>query len=294
VPQALEKGDLMNYGVTGASGQLGHLVVQGLLETQTPGDIVAVVRNAEKAGDLAAQGVMVRVADYDDPPALEAALEGIDKLLFISSSEVGKRVGQHKNVIDAAKLAGVKHVVYTSAPKADTTRLILAPEHKATEEYLRNSGLDYTILRNGWYTENYLRTVETARRTGIIMAAAGAGRVASASRADYAAAAVAVLLGEGHEGRVYELSGDTAWDYDELAATMSGLIGKPVAYRPVDPSTLIETMTGAGLDERTAGFAAALDQNIADGLLGDTSGELSALIGRPTTPLREGLRIALG
>lgn len=283
----------MRYAVTGATGHLGPLVIRGLLEKVAPADIVAIVRDEAKAADLAERGVTVRVATYDDKAALEAALSGVDRLLLISGSEVGRRIPQHINVIDAAKSAGVKHVVYTSAPKATTSTLVLAPEHKATEEYLRASGLHYTILRNCWYTENYVRTAETAKQTGTIVAAVGDGRVASATRADYAAAAVAVLLGEGHDGKVYELSGDHAWDYNDLAAAISTIIERPVIYEPVDGPTLIERMTAAGVERPGAEFAAALDANIAAGLLSCVTGELSALIGRPTTPLVEGLRAAL-
>ncbi len=283
----------MKIAVTGANGKLGRLVIQGLLETQAPEDIVAVVRNEAKAADLAALGLSVRVASYEDVPALEAAFAGVDKLLLVSSNEVGKRIPQHQNAIDAAKSAGVKHVVYTSAPKATTSKLILAPEHKATEEYLTSSGLDYTVLRNGWYTENFLQLVETAKQTGTIVSAAGDGRVASASRADYAAGAVAALLGEGHAGKVYEFSGDYAWDYNELAAAVTEIIGKPVTYQPVDGPTLVNILLGAGLEKPTAEFVATLDENTAAGLLAETTGELSTLIGRPTTPLEEGLRAAL-
>lgn len=284
----------MRYGVTGATGQLGRLVVQGLLETQAPGDIVAIVRDETKAADLAERGVRVRVASYDDRPALDAALAGVDKLLLISSAEVGRRIPQHQNVIEAAKSAGVKHLIYTSAPKATTSALILAPEHKATEECLAGSGLTYTVLRNNWYTENYVRTVQTAKETRTIVAAVGDGRVASATRADYAAAAVAVLLGEGHENKVYELAGDHAWDYNELAEAVSEIVGKPVEYKPVDGQTLIDTMMAAGGERPGAEFAAALDANIAAGLLSETTGDLSALLGRPTTSLKEGLRAAVG
>ena len=283
----------MKIAVTGASGHLGRLAVQDLLETQPAGNIIALVRDAAKAADLAARGVQVRVAAYDDFPAVKAALAGVDKLLLVSSSEIGQRFPQHKNLIDAAKAAGVQHVVYTSAPHATTSTLILASEHKATEEYLAGSGLSFTIARNNWYTENYLQTVETARHTGAIVAAAGQGRVASASRADYAAGVVAVLLGTGHEGKVYEFTGDHAWDFNELAGAIAGIIGRPVTYQPVDAPTLIKILMGVGLDEGTAGFVAALDGNIAAGMLAETTGDLSALLGRPTTPLQDGLRAAL-
>ena len=216
---------LMKIGVTGASGQLGRLVVEQLLERCQATDVVAIVRDPGKAADLSGAGVEIRVADYDDRPSLDAAIAGLDKLLLISSNELGRRFAQHKNVIDAAKAAGVKQVIYTSASKATTSSLVLAPEHKATEEYLASSGLPYTVLRNNWYTENYAQSIQTARQTGTLVAAVGDGRVASASRADYAEAAAVVLVGEGHEGKVYELTGDRAWDYDELAATIAEVTG---------------------------------------------------------------------
>jgi NAD(P)H dehydrogenase (quinone) len=277
----------VKIGVTGATGQLGRLVVQQLLDKCAAADVVAIVRDAGKATDLAEAGVEVRVADYDDRPSLDAALAGLDRLLLISSNEVGRRVPQHTNVIDAAKAAGVKHVIYTSAPKATTSALILAPEHKATEEYLAASGLAYTVLRNNWYTENYAQSIRTARETGELVAAAGDGLVASAPRADYAAGAVAVLIGEGHEGKVYELSGDRAWHYEELAAAIADAAGVACSYRPVEAKDLVAAMTASGMDEGVAAFFAALDVNISEGLLGEACDDLSKLIGRPTTPLEE-------
>jgi NAD(P)H dehydrogenase (quinone) len=283
----------MKFAVTGATGHLGQLVVTGLLKKLSPQDVVAVVRNMAKAAGIVQQGARVQVADYGNPDALERAFAGVEKVLLISSSEVGRRIAQHRNVIDAAKIAGVKHIVYTSAPKATTTDLIVAPEHKTTEEYLYQSGIPYTIMRNNWYTENYLPQVEVARKTGAIVSAAAKGRVASASRSDYAAGAIAVLLGQGHDGKVYELGGDYAWDYEELAKTIGEIIQKPVAYRPVDPRTLVGILKEAGQDEGIAGFIAALDGNIAAGLLAEVTGQLSTLIGRSTKPLKEGLMDAL-
>jgi NAD(P)H dehydrogenase (quinone) len=263
------------------------LVVQQLLEKCQASDIVAIVRDPAKAKDLTDAGVEVRVADYDDRASLDKAVVGLDKLLLISSNEVGRRIPQHQNVIDAAKAAGVKHLLYTSAPKATTSALILAPEHKATEEYLAASGMPYTVLRNNWYSENYAQTVKNAQQSGELVSAAGAGRVASAPRADYAAGAVAALVGEGHEGKVYELSGDRAWDFDELAAAIAELSGTSCSYKAVSPEELTAGMKAAGLDEGTAGFVAALDSNISEGMLGEATGDLTALIGRPTTPIKE-------
>jgi NAD(P)H dehydrogenase (quinone) len=283
----------MNIAVTGATGNLGRLVIRGLLETQSASSIIAIVRDKNKAADFVKEGLQVRVAAYEDPAALRTALAGVERLLLISSSEVGKRFAQHKNVIDAAKSAGVKYIVYTSAPKASTSSLVLAPEHKATEEHIVQSGLSYSIVRHNWYTENYAQQVGISRNSGTIVAAVGKGRVASATRADYAAGDIAVLLGKGHEGKIHEFSGDYAWDYNELAVAIGNIIGRPVRYQSVDADTLVGVLKGAGLDEGTAGFVAALDGNIASGLLSETSGELSALIGRPTTSLEAGLRASL-
>ncbi len=283
----------MKIGVTGATGQLGRLVVEQLLKRCQPQDLVAIVRDPAKAADLAEQGMTVRVAPYDDRAALEAALAGVDKLLLISSNEVGRRVPQHQNVIDAAKAAGVKHVVYTSAPKATTSSLVLAPEHKATEEYLAASGLTYTVLRNNWYSENYTQTIRNAAASGEIVSAAGQGRVASAPRADYAEAAAVVLTNEGHENKVYELGGDQAWDFYELAAIIAEVTGRPCTYKPVEAAELVDRMRQAGADEGTAAFVAALDTNIAEGALAEVTGDLSRLIGRPTTPMRETVKAVL-
>lgn len=280
----------MTIAITAATGQLGRLVVEQLLDTRPATEIVAVVRDAAKAAPLAARGVDVRVADYIDRPSLETAFQGVDTLLFVSGSEVGQRVTQHQNVVDAATAAGVGRVVYTSAPRATTSELILAPEHKATEEYLEASGLPFTILRNNWYTENYAPQLDVVRESGTLVAAVGDGRIASATRADYAAGAVAVLTGEGHDGKVYELGGDVAWTYDDLAAALGEVVGREVVYKPVDAAQLTAILTGAGVDEGTAAFAVALDQNIAAGALAEVTSDLSRLIARPTTPLVEGLR----
>ena len=285
----------MSIAVTGATGHLGRLTIDALRRERPPGSLVALVRDAERAQDLADDGVLVRVAEYEDPVALVQGLADVRALLLVSGSEVGRRVGQHHNVVEAAAEAGVRHIVYTSAPRADTSPLVLAPEHRATEEIVRASGMAWTILRNNWYTENYVGTLQQAAETGEIVAAAGAGRVASATRADFAAAAAAVLLGEGHEGRVHELGGDSAWDFEELAAAASQVVGREVAYRPVDAATLRSVLVDqAGLDAATADFVVQLDLDIAAGLLDGPTGELSALIGRPTTPLLDGLRAAYG
>ncbi|WP_199421568.1 SDR family oxidoreductase [Actinotalea solisilvae] len=284
----------MSIVVTGATGHLGRLVVEGLLDAGVPAsDVVAVGRRVERLADLAGRGVRTARVDYADRASLDAALEGAETLMLVSGSEVGRRVEQHAAAIDAAATAGVARVVYTSAPAADDTPLVLAPEHKATEELLRASGLAVTVLRNGWYTENYLPALEQARATGEIVASVGDGRVASAPRADFAGAAVAVLTTPGHEGRTYELAGDHAWTHDELAAAVSEVVGRPVAYRAVTPEEHLEVLRAAGLDEGTAQFVVALDGDTRRGLLAGGSSDLRDLLGRPTTPLLDALRAAV-
>ena len=278
----------MTILVTGATGNLGRLVIESLLERGAdPQSVIAGARDVTKAEDL---GVRVARVDYSDPASVRSALEGVDTVLLVSGSEVGQRVAQHKAVIDAAKDAGVAKLVYTSAPKATTSDLVLAPEHKATEELIAASGVPSVILRNNWYTENYAADLARAAETGVLASGAGAGRVASASRKDFAEAAAVVLLDEGHLGQVYELGGDVAWNYDDLAGAIAEISGREVAYQPLTADEQLAGLRAAGLDEGTAGFVVALDAGIAAGALADTDGTLSRLIGRPTTPLVEGLR----
>jgi NAD(P)H dehydrogenase (quinone) len=278
--------------VTGATGHLGHLVVASLLTRGA--DVVAVVRDPAKAAAVLGSGVETRVASYDDRVALEAALAGVDTVVLVSGSEVGQRVRQHTTVVEAAQAAGVARVVYTSAPHADTTPLVLAPEHKATEEVIAGSGLAFTLLRNNWYHENYTAQVGQAAESGVLLGSAHEGLTASAARQDYAEAAAAVAVDTGHENRVYELAGDVAWAMPDLAAAISEVTGRPVEYRDLSTDEHVAALTAAGLDEATARFVAALDANTAEGTLADTStGDLRRLIGRPTTPLVEGLRAAI-
>ncbi|MTD58975.1 SDR family oxidoreductase [Amycolatopsis pithecellobii] len=270
--------------VTGATGQLGRLVVEGLKAKLPAEQIVAAVRSPENAADL---GVTARKADYSDPATLSQAFAGADKVLLISSNAVGQRVPQHRAVVEAAQEAGVAHIVYTSAPKADSSPLILAPEHKATEEIIRESGLSFTFLRNGWYNENYEPTVRQGAQTGNFVGSAGEGKTSSASRADFADAAVAVLTGEGHENKIYELFGDIAWTRAELAAMISEAAGKPVTYTDLTPEEHTAALLEAGLPEGLAHFTVALDADIKKGLIGEVNGELQRLIGRPTTPMAD-------
>jgi NAD(P)H dehydrogenase (quinone) len=279
----------MSIVVAGATGQLGRLVVGQLLARGiAPDEVVAAGRSTEALAELGKLGVRTAVFDYDDPDA--GVLEAGDTFLLTSGPVPGNRVQQHGNALDAAIKAGVARVVYTSAAHADDTPLVLAPEHAATEALITGSGVPYTIVRNNWYTENYAQTVAQAARTGEIVGSAGKGRVASATRADYATAIAAVLATDGHRDTAYELSGDTAWDFDEFAATLSAVLGREVTYRSVSPEEHLAVLTGAGLDEATAGFVVALDQNIREGTLADATSDLSRLAGRPSTPLDAALR----
>lgn len=274
---------MTTYAVTGASGPFGRLAVIALLEAGVAaGDVVAIARTPEKASDLAEKGVHVRRADYSAPETLATALAGVDRLLLVSGSEVGQRIGQHGNVIDAAKGAGVARIVYTSLLRADSSSLSLAPEHKATEELLAASGVAFAAARNGWYLENYTGQVDQYVAAGEIVAAAGEGRVAAAPRADYAAAAVALLLGE--QTGVFELGG-TSFSYAELAAAVTRASGTPVSYRAVSTDDLVAHLRGVGLDEGTASFVAALDAGTATGELDTDSGDLETLLGRPAGTL---------
>lgn len=280
--------------VTGASGQLGRLVIEALLKKLPACEIVAAVRNPEKVADLAARGVQVRQADYDQPASLLAAFKGADKLLLISASEVGRRVPQHRAVIDAAKAAGVGLLAYTSILHADTSPLPLAAEHKETESLIRASGLPAVILRNGWYTENYTAGIPAALQYGVVLGSAKQGRIASAARADFAEAAAAVLTQENQAGRIYELAGDESYTLSELAAEIARQSGKAVAYQDLPESEFKAALLGAGLPDFLATLLAESDVGASKGDLFDDSRQLSALINRPTTPLVELVRLALG
>lgn len=281
----------MSILVTGATGNLGRLVIDSLIARGAePQSIVAGARDVAKGADLAQKGVRVVALDYTDATTIAAALDGVDSVLLISGSEVGQRAAQHQAVIDAASAAGVTKFVYTSAPKATTSDLVLAPEHKLTEEAIAAAGLPAVILRNNWYTENYAGDLASAPERGVLISSTGEGRVASASRADYADAAAVVLLEDGHIGQVYELGGDVAWTYADLADTIAELSGRPVSYQSVSSEEHAAALEAAGLDAGTVGFVIALDAGIRGGALADSDGTLARLIGRPTTPLAEGLR----
>jgi NAD(P)H dehydrogenase (quinone) len=269
--------------VTGASGQLGRLVIEALLKTVPAAEIVAAVRTPQKVADLAARGVQVRHADYSQPATLAIAFKGADRLLLISSSEIGQRAPQHRAVIDAAKASGVGLIAYTSLLHADTSPLGLAGEHKATEAMLAASGVPHVILRNGWYTENYAASIPTALQFGALLGSAGAGRIASAARADYAAAAAAVLTQPDPAGRIHELAGDTAYTLAEFAAELARQAGKEVVYKDLPKAEFKAVLLGAGLPEGLAELLADSDAGAASGALYDGDRQLSHLIGRPTT-----------
>ncbi len=280
----------MTIAVTGATGSLGQLVIDALLARVPADHVVALARDTDKAAPLAAKGVTVRQFDYNQPDDLAAQLDGVTDLLLISGNEVGQRFPQHRAVIDAAKTAGVGRLVYTSVLHADDAKgNPVAPEHVQTEEYLAQSGVNHVLLRNGWYHENHLNDLTAARHTGAVLTSAGDGTVASAARADYAEAAAAVLTTPDAKP-VYELSGDVAWTHEELASAISDALGSPVTVARVDADAHRAALTEAGLDGGLINFIVAVDAAVDAGALGDTTGELSTLIGRPTTPLVDTLR----
>jgi len=283
----------MSIVVTGASGALGRLVVEHLLTAVPASEVAAVVRDKEKAAGLAARGVELRIADYDRPETLKDAFHAGDRVLLISGNQVGSRVAQHTAVIDAAKAAGVAQLAYTGilgGPEADFT---LADEHRATEQLILDSGLPYTFLRNGWYTENQTENLAPVLAHGAVVGSAGEGKIAYATRDDYAAAAAAVLTGEGHLNRAYELSGDTALSYADYAAVVAKATGKEIVHNDVPAAVHQEILTGAGLPEGFAAILVDVDQAVRRGRLAGTSGDLARLIGRPTTPVSDTVAAAV-
>lgn len=272
----------MKIAITGSTGQLGRLVINRLKAKQLAADTIALARSRGKASDL---GVEVREADYARPETLEPALAGVDTLLLISSSEVGRRAPQHANVIAAAKKAGVKRIVYTSMLHADTSPLNLAGEHNQTEAMLKESGVPHTLLRNGWYTENYTASVPAALANSAFYGSAGEGRISSAPRADYAEAAAIVLTSDGHAGKVYELAGDQAYTLADLAAEISRQTGRSIPYVNLPESEYAAALKRAGLPDGLAAAFASWDVGASQGGLFDDGHQLSRLLGRPTTPL---------
>lgn len=281
----------MTIAITGATGQLGRITIDKLKQRLPADQIVALARSPEKAADL---GVATRVFDYNRPETLAPALAGIDTLLLISGSEVGKRGPQHAAVITAARQAGVARIVYTSLLRADTTPISLGVEHSETERAILASGIPYTLLRNGWYIENYAAGVQGALAHGALIGAAGEGRIAAATRADYADAAVAVLLGTGHEGKTYELAGDTAFTLADLAAEISRQTGRDIPFQNLPAADYAAALTGAGVPAPFAELLAGWDIDTSNGALFDDGRQLSTLIGHPTTSLADGVKALIG
>ncbi|MFH8566948.1 SDR family oxidoreductase [Streptomyces sp. NPDC017993] len=279
--------------VTGATGALGRLVIEALLERAAADEIVAVARDRARAADLAARGVDVRIADYRRPDTLQDVFAAGDRALLISGNEAGQRVGQHRAVIDAAREAGVGLLAYTSVLGGPTATFRIAEEHIATEQALLASGMPYSLLRNGWYHENYTGALATTLRTGVVVGSADGGRVATAARQDYAEAAAVVLTGSGHENSVHELSGDTAWTMAEYAAEVSRQTGRQIRYQDLPQERYAAVLIDAGVPAMGAQLVADADAGIARGELGCTPGDLSRLLGRPTTPIAEAIAEAL-
>jgi NAD(P)H dehydrogenase (quinone) len=281
----------VTIAVTGATGHLGRLTLEHLLRRGVAAEeVVAVGRSAERLASLDGLGVRTAVADYDDAPSLEAAITGVDTLVLVSGSEVGKRVPQHTNAIRAAERAGVTHVVYTSAPHADVSRLAVAPEHRATEDLLAGSPMTTTVLRNNWYNENYEQAFAQAAATRTYLASTGSGAVASAARSDFAEAAAVVAATGARSGDVLELAGDTAWDGAAFAATAGRVLGRDITFAAVSTDEHRAALAAAGLDEGVVEFLVTMDADIAAGALDGPSSVLSDLIGHPTTTLEQTFR----
>ncbi|MBY5400968.1 SDR family oxidoreductase [Rhizobium leguminosarum] len=279
--------------VTGASGQLGQLVIDALLKTVPAADVVAVVRNPAKADTLRARGVTIRQGDYDDAKSLDRAFSGVNKVLLISSGDTGDRVQQHRNVIDAVKKAGIRLIAYTSLLHADTSPLALAASHLETEAMLKTSGLAHVLLRNSWYTENYLLSLPSALEHGAFIGCAGDARIASATRRDYAEAAATVLTSADHAGKVYELAGDESYTLADLAAEVARQTGKTIIYRNLPAAEFRAILARIGLPEPLASDLVEYDVAASRGALYDDSHSLSCLIGRSTTSLRDAVAEAL-
>ncbi len=281
------------YAVTAATGHLGRLVVDKLIERGAhPGDIVAIARTPEKAADLAGRGVVVREGDYGSPETLPAALEGVDRLLLISGTDMGQRVAQHTGVIEAAKAAGVERITYTSILHGEGSPINLANEHIGTEAALRDSGVAYTVLRNGSYIENYTDQLGQYLASGVILGATNDARIAGATRADFAEAAAVVLVTDGHDNAVYELGGQPTFDHSDIAAAVTEVTGTLVVYNNLTVDELASTLAGFGLDPAIAGFVAEIDRGVAAGGWDTDSRDLERLLGRPTTSLIDAVRAA--
>lgn len=282
----------MSIAVTGATGQLGQLVIETLLKSQPLQNIVALVRNVGKAQKLKDQGIDVRLFDYDKPETLVPALKGVERLLLISSNNIGSRVPQHKRVVDAAKEAGVKFLAYTSLLYADKSKLSLADEHRQTEAYIKQSGLTWCFLRNGWYTENYLGGIQSAVQSGSLYGSAKDAKISGATRLDFAEAAAKVLTTDGHDNKVYELAGSQGFTLSDLAKAISDVSGKEVKYQDIPAADYTTALLGLGLPKGLVDAVVDADVQSIDGALYNDSKELEKLIGRPTTPLKDAVKQA--
>lgn len=280
--------------VTGASGHLGRLVIEALLAGNLPASrIVALVRDPQKATDFAARGVEVRRADYTQKDLLDAAFEGVERLLLVSSNDVGQRLPQHRSVVEAARKSGVNFLAYTSILKADSSSMQLAADHNATEQIIRDSRIPFAFLRNSWYFENYTNQLPSILQHGAVFSSAGDGRVSAATRADYAAAAAAVLTDSNRENKVYELGGDEAFTLTELVAEITKQTGREIVYRDLPVEEYAQALIGAGLPEPLARILADADLGLKRGELLTASGDLSRLINRPPTTLAEAVASGL-
>ncbi len=277
----------MKIAITGATGQLGSFVVEALLKETSANNIVALVRNEAKASDLKNKGIELRHFDYDHPETLVPALQGIDKLLLISANEVGRRTPQHKAVIDAAKVAHVPYIAYTSVLNADTNTISLAQEHRETESLIKESGLKYTFLRNNWYSENYLGNVKPVAEEGVLYGSAQDGKISSASRQDYAEAAAKVLASEGHDNKIYELAGSTHFTLTDLAGYIGQAAGKSVRYQNISPEDYTSALNNAGLPEGLVYLIVDADVQTAKGVMFSDRQDLEKILGRKTTPIQD-------
>lgn len=283
----------MKIAITGATGQLGNLVIEQLLQLTAAQNIVALVRNIDKAEHFKAQGIELRGFDYDRPETLVPALLGIDKLLLISANEIGRRTPQHQAVIDAAKVAGVPYLAYTSLLRADTSPLGLAQEHRETEKLIQDSGITYTFLRNNWYSENYLAGVAHTIEIGTLFGAAQDGRISSASRIDYAEAAAKVLTSTGHENKTYELAGSESFSLSDLATFIGQAVNKDIIYQNLSAEEYTQGLTQAGLPAGLVDVIVDADIQTIQGAMYSDSKDLEQLIGRNTTSIQDAIKAAL-
>jgi len=278
--------------VTASTGKLGHHVIKHLLHRVPASEIVAGVRNRQKAKEFSDKGIELRELDYSKASTIADALNGVDKVLLISGNE-GERVAGHKAVIDAAKKAGVKLLVYTSALNADSGKTLIHADHKATETLIRESGIPYVFLRNGWYVENYTDNVGPTLEHGAMFGATKDAKFSPAPREEYAEAAAIVLTTTGHLNKEYELAGDTQVSHSEIAAEIARASNKPVKYNDLSETDFKAMLEKVGLPSGLATLFADADAGLARGELTSTSKDLSTLIGRPTTPLGKAIDNAL-